>query len=485
MTWNLDHSYQGLPQTMFQHVQPTAVKSPQLVLFNQALANELGLGTSDENTALELAGNQLPHGAKPIAQAYAGHQFGHFTMLGDGRAILLGEQITPQGHRFDVQLKGSGPTPYSRRGDGRATLPAMLREYLISEALHALGIPTTRSLAVTLTGEVVYREKLQVGAVLTRVAASHIRTGTFEYAANFTNTETLEQLLTYTLKRHYPSLLSEEQPALAFLRTILQQQAKLAAEWARVGFIHGVMNTDNMSLAVETIDYGPCAFMNRYDPATVFSSIDREGRYAFGNQPFIFQWNGVVLTRTLLPLIHTNAAIAAQQAQELIQAFPDWYEEAWRNTMYKKLGITKPDSSDEQRIADLLAWMKDAGADYTNTFLHLQGTTLPSVDQRYTSNAFLEWKKAWQIRIGYNVETGIPQESLELMQCHNPVVIPRNHLVEAALEEAGQHNRWELFHELLKQIQQPYQAPNAALFTKYTTPPPPSADGQYQTFCGT
>lgn len=484
MNWNLDHSYTQLPSTLYTDVLPTPVKTPTLVLFNAPLAHELGLGPSDENTAAELAGNQLPPGARPIAQAYAGHQFGQFTKLGDGRAILLGEQLTPTKLRYDIQLKGSGSTPYSRRGDGRATLPAMLREYLISEAMHGLGIPTTRSLAVTLTGEVVYRERLQMGGVLTRVAASHIRTGTFEYAANFEPKETLQALFHYTLNRHYPALLHEEQPALAFLKTVWQAQAKLVANWARVGFIHGVMNTDNMSLAVETIDYGPCAFMNVYDPATVFSSIDQQGRYAFGNQPFIMQWNGVILARTLLALIHDNARVASEQAQELIHAFPDWYQAAWLETMRKKLGLTEPDPQDETLIADLLSWMQAARADYTNTFLVLEGR-ISSIDARYTADAFLAWKKRWYTRLGIQASDALPASTLQLMQQANPTFIPRNHLVESALEEAGQHNRWEAFQQLLARVQHPYRNPEDEIDRPYTTPPPPTAEAAYQTFCGT
>lgn len=482
MNWNLDHSYTSLPNTLFEDVSPTPVKSPKIVLFNQALADSLGLGERDEQSDAELAGNLLPRGARPIAQAYAGHQFGHFTKLGDGRAILLGEQLTPTGQRYDIQLKGSGITPYSRRGDGRATLPAMLREYLISEAMHGLGIPTTRSLAVALTGEVVYREKLQMGGVLTRVAASHIRTGTFEYAASFESKETLQALVDYTLKRHYPHLLGEEQPALALLKTVLQAQAKLVAEWARVGFIHGVMNTDNMSLAVETIDYGPCAFMNKYDPATVFSSIDQDGRYAFGNQPFIMQWNGVILARTLLSLIHPNAKVATEQAQELIHAFPDWYQTAWLDVMRLKLGLTEPDPQDESLISDLLTWMQAASADYTNTFLVLEGR-MAATDARYTADAFLNWKTRWQDRLGGSSVT--PLASQQLMQKANPTFIPRNHIVEAALEEAGQHNRWDAFHQLLERAQQPYRMADEERDRPYTTPPPPTAEAAYQTFCGT
>ena len=316
--WRLEHSYAQLPRLFHAAIAPTAVRAPCLVVLNRRLAESLGLPAEALNGdagAAIFAGNQLPPGAAPLAQAYAGHQYGHFTTLGDGRAILLGELITPSGERFDIQLKGAGPTPFSRRGDGRAALGPMLREYIISEAMHALGIPTTRSLAVTATGEDVWRQEPLPGAVLTRVAASHIRVGTFEWAATAGDKVTVRALVEYTLRRHYPGLVDEENPPRALLLAVIERQAALVAQWMLAGFVHGVMNTDNMALSGETIDYGPCAFMDVYDPATVFSSIDQHGRYAYGNQPGIAQWNLARLAETLLPVLHSEETPAVRQGR--------------------------------------------------------------------------------------------------------------------------------------------------------------------------
>ncbi|MFL6560965.1 MAG: protein adenylyltransferase SelO, partial [Bacillus sp. (in: firmicutes)] len=326
--WNFDNSYARLPDTFFASTDPTPVRSPKLIIFNYSLAHSLGLNTQElesENGVAVFAGNRIPDGAKPLAQAYAGHQFGHFTKLGDGRAILLGEQITPKGERFDIQLKGPGRTPYSRGGDGRASLGPMLREYIISEAMHALGIPTTRSLAVVTTGEPVFRETALPGAILTRVAASHLRVGTFQYGAKWGTIEELRALADYTLKRHYPDVDMDENRYLSLLQEVIKRQAALIAKWQLVGFIHGVMNTDNMTISGETIDYGPCAFMDNYDPATVFSSIDTQGRYAYGNQPYIAGWNLARFAETLLPLLHDNQEHAVKLAQDEISNFMELY----------------------------------------------------------------------------------------------------------------------------------------------------------------
>ncbi|MDO9632433.1 MAG: YdiU family protein, partial [Humidesulfovibrio sp.] len=307
--WNFDNTYARLPESLHVRMNPVPVRAPKLVLFNRPLAEALGLAPQEmdgEAGIAVFAGNRLPEGAEPLAQAYAGHQFGHFTMLGDGRAILLGEHVTPAGERFDIQLKGSGQTAFSRLGDGRAALGPMLREYLISEAMHALGIPTTRSLAVVSTGEAVYREDSLPGAILTRVAASHLRVGTFQYAASRGDGEALRALADYTIKRHYPELAEAGNPYLALLHAVMERQASLVASWLHVGFIHGVMNTDNMSLCGETIDYGPCAFLDTYAPDTVFSSIDQAGRYAYGNQPHMAQWDLARFAETLLPLLHAD-----------------------------------------------------------------------------------------------------------------------------------------------------------------------------------
>ena len=351
--WNFDNSYTTLPQVFFSAATPAAIAEPELVIFNALLAETLSLPlaeTAPAELAAIFSGNALPVGAQPIAQAYAGHQFGHFTMLGDGRAILIGEQLTPAGGRFDIQLKGAGQTAYSRRGDGRAALGPMLREYIISEALHALGIPTTRSLAVVATNEPVYRETILAGAVLTRVAASHIRVGTFEYASALVHQEQkpeiLQTLADYTIARHYPQVQENENKYLAFFTAVAENQAQLIAKWQLVGFIHGVMNTDNMALSGEAIDFGPCAFMDAYDPATVFSSIDQQGRYAYGNQPRIASWNLSRFAETLLPLIAADEAHAIELAQKTIGEFGARFNHHWLHGMRAKLGLAQAEESD-------------------------------------------------------------------------------------------------------------------------------------------
>ncbi len=330
--WNLDNSYARLPKMFFTRLDPTPVRSPKLIILNYPLATSLGLNVqalqSKDGVAV-LAGNRIPEGALPLAQAYAGHQFGHFAMLGDGRALLLGEQITPRGERFDIQLKGSGRTPYSRGGDGRAALGPMLREYIISEAMHGLGIATTRSLAVVTTGESVIRETVLPGAMLTRVAASHLRVGTFQYVSKWGTIEDLRVLADYTLQRHFPDVEADDSRYLLLLREVIKRQAALIAKWQLVGFIHGVMNTDNMALSGETIDYGPCAFMDAYDPATVFSSIDSGGRYAYGNQPHIAGWNLARFAETLLPLLHSDQTQAIKLAQDAVSGFAELYHRNW------------------------------------------------------------------------------------------------------------------------------------------------------------
>ena len=353
----------------YQH-QPNSCTLTEVDILNDALATSLGLNVQalqSEDGVAVLAGNQIPEGASPLAQAYAGHQFGHFNMLGDGRAMLLGEQITPQGERVDIQLKGSGRTPYSRGGDGRAALGPMLREYIISEAMHALGIPTTRSLAVVTTGESV-SVKPTTGAILTRVAASHLRVGTFQYVAKWGTVEELRILADYTLKRHFPDIEADENRYLSLLQEVIKRQAELIAKWQLVGFIHGVMNTDNMTISGETIDYGPCAFMDTYDPATVFSSIDTQGRYAYGNQPYIAGWNLARFAETLLPLLHENQEQAVKLAQDAISDFTDLYHSNWLAGMRAKLGIFNEELEDESLIEDLLSMMQKHRADYTNTF---------------------------------------------------------------------------------------------------------------------
>ena len=479
--WRLEHSYAQLPALFHLMVPPTPVVSPRLVLVNRPLATSLGLEAAalggDEGTAI-FAGNRLPPGAVPLAQAYAGHQYGHFTTLGDGRAILLGEQITPRGERFDIQLKGPGPTPYSRRGDGRAALGPMLREYIISEAMHALGIPTTRSLAVATTGETVYRDTALPAAVLTRVAASHIRVGTFEWAAARGDATMMRALINYTLQRHYPALVQAENPASALLNAVIDQQAALLARWMLVGFVHGVMNTDNMAVSGETIDYGPCAFMEAYDPATVFSSIDTRGRYAYGNQPAIAQWNLTRLAETLIPLLHAEETSAIELAKSAIGRFAHHYQQHWLAGMRRKLGLFTEEAADTALIESLLTWMQQTKADFTNTFAGL-APALPADDPRRADEIFLQWHARWLARLARQPQS--LTRSNELRGAQNPAVIPRNHHVEAALAAAEQNNLRPL-ERLLDVLATPFDHTRP---TSDYHQPAPDNGRVYQTFCGT
>jgi len=478
--WNLYSSYTQLPEVFFARVKPEPVRSPKLVVFNTALAKEMGLNADalrGETDAAVFAGNALPEGADPIAQSYAGHQFGHFTMLGDGRALLLGEQMTPDGRRLDVQLKRSGKTPSSRRDDGRAHLAPMLREYLISEAMHALGIPTTRSLAVAATGEAVYRQKAETGAVLTRVASSHIRVGTFQFAAQWGDAAKLKALADYTIARHMPDAAGAANPYGALLKEVIRRQAALVAQWQCAGFIHGVMNTDNVTISGETIDYGPCAFMDAYDPATVFSSIDREGRYAYGNQPRIAGWNLARFAETLLPLLHEDESKATAIAQEAVNAFPVIYRDKWLEGMRRKLGLAGAQPDDEVLISDLLEMMNAVRADYTNTFRAL---TLGTDEETEAAShaAFASWRARWQAR--WRTQGTSAAALHKRMRAANPSVIPRNHRVEEALSAATDGD-YSPFYSLMNALADPYAytKEQEALAEK-----PPSAQG-YQTFCGT
>ncbi|WP_206170949.1 protein adenylyltransferase SelO [Phragmitibacter flavus] len=471
--WRLEHSYAQLPEMFHVKAMPVPVKQPKLVVLNDQLAGELGLNAAllrREEGAAIFAGNELPHGAEPIAQAYAGHQFGNFTMLGDGRAILLGEQITPKGERFDVQLKGPGPTPFSRRGDGRAALGPMLREYVISEAMFALGIPTTRSLAVTLTGEMVHRQESLPGAVLTRVAASHIRVGTFEWAAARGDRTSLKALADYTIARHYAELVlvGVEKVYVEFFRMVMERQAALLAQWQLVGFIHGVMNTDNMSVCGETIDYGPCAFMDAYDPATVFSSIDQRGRYAYGNQPLIAQWNLARLAEALLPLFGEDEKQAVELANEMIESFKERIEFYWLRGMRRKLGLFSEEPGDRGLADELLEWMHQTKADFTNTF-----RDLPGVGDE-------QWRQRWMERLDRQEQTF--EESVMLIKASNPAFIPRNHRVEEALEAAVAREDLSVMERLLEVLEKPYE--DSAEHAEYRSPGGTEAEG-YQTFCGT
>ncbi len=480
--WHFDNSYSRLPESFYERLRPVPVRSPRMAVFNHALAASIGLNTealTDDSGAAVFSGNVIPEGAEPIAQAYAGHQFGHFTMLGDGRAILLGEHVTPRTERFDIQLKGSGRTPFSRRGDGRAALGPMLREYIISEAMHALGIPTTRSLAVVMTGEQVMREIALPGAVLTRVASSHIRVGTFQCLATRGDREGIQILADYTRARHYPGLTSGDNPYLGLLHAVIERQASLIARWQLVGFIHGVMNTDNMALSGETIDYGPCAFMDSYDPATVFSSIDHQGRYAYGNQPHISQWNLARFAETLLPLLHSDQEQAITKAREAIETFPFLFQRYWLSGMRAKLGLFTEEAEDVTLIETLLKWMQKHHADYTNTFRALTLEKLPN-EQLFHEAAFTDWHSRWQLRLETQSQ---PKEApRSLMRSCNPAIIPRNHRVEEALEAAVERSDFTVMQRLLTALKTPYE--ESPLHTEYRTPPVPS-EHAYRTFCGT
>ncbi len=480
--WRFDNSYARLPKMMMTRLEPVPVQIPKLVILNHELSKELGLDFSalnDEHVALMFAGNLLPQGSESIAQAYAGHQFGHFTMLGDGRAIVIGEHLTPDNKRVDIQFKGSGRTPYSREGDGRAALGPMLREYIISEAMHKLGISTTRSLAVVKTGEYVMREKSLPGAVLTRVAASHIRVGTFQYVAMSGDVKILRELVNYSINRHYPNLQDTKNPALALLKVVMEKQAELIVNWMRVGFIHGVMNTDNMTISGETIDYGPCAFMDTYNPETVFSSIDYQGRYAYINQSIIAQWNLFRFAETLLPLIHDKKNIAIKLAEEIINSFSEIYKKRWLEMMRKKIGLFREENEDETLITTLLSWMQKNKTDYTNTFCSLIKKDLLK-DKLFEGTTFLNWYKQWQTRITKNKKP--LESSLNLMRNTNPLIIPRNHKVEEVLHAASNKGDLMPMYNLLEVLQKPYEERSEIIAYQY---PPTPSEQVYQTFCGT
>ena len=480
INWNFDNSYSRLSNVFKEHIEPTAVKNPELVLMNEDLAEELNLDFSKidkSELAALFTGNILPEGSNTIAQAYAGHQFGHFTMLGDGRAVLIGEHLNKNNKRYDVQFKGSGKTAFSRNGDGRAALGPMLREYIISEAMYKLNIPSTRGLAVAKTGEEIMRETQLQGAILTRVASSHIRVGTFQYVAARNKKNDLEILLNYVIKRHYLDLINSKNKALDLLNLLIDRQIDLVVNWMRVGFIHGVMNTDNMTISGETIDYGPCAFMDTYDPKTVFSSIDAMGRYAYCNQPAITKWNLSRFAECLIPLIDKNENKAVESATELIDTFGEKYEKKWLNMMRKKLGLKGEDKKDKFLIVDLLTWMHQKKVDYTNTFCHLMNLK-DYDDDLYNDNDFQNWKKNWQERVKSNNNS--PENYIKLMRSFNPLVIPRNHKIEKSLEAANKNNL-EPFNKLLEILKKPYvQQENILDYLKMDR-----SSKEYKTFCGT
>jgi serine/tyrosine/threonine adenylyltransferase len=482
-------SYAKLPPRFFTRMEPSPVKAPQLLKLNFKLAEELGVDApwlqSEAGLAM-LSGNAFPPSAASIATVYAGHQFGHFSpQLGDGRALLIGEIQDSKGKPKELQLKGSGPTPYSRRGDGRSALGPALREYLISEAMYALGIPTTRSLAVIATGEWVWREPEQPGGILTRVASSHIRVGTFQYFASQGDSEAVRILCQKMINEHYPPAKTHENPILSLLEQVIEAQAKLIADWMRVGFVHGVMNTDNMAISGETIDYGPCAFLDSYAPNTVFSSIDRDGRYAFGNQPKIAHWNLARFAETLLLLLHDDPDTSVQIATEAINQFPSHFEAAMTKALRAKLGLVTEQENDLALAQDLLAIMAANGADHTLTFRSLSQAIQPGNDSKIfalfaTTGAIKEWLIRWRDRLAreFNSETIMR----ELMRAANPVVIPRNHLVEAALKAAVDENDLIPFNALLEALYKPFDdVSNDSEFAF----PPAEKDPHYKTFCGT
>ena len=478
--WHFDNTYSKLSKTFIEDIKPTPVHDPELVILNEQLAKELNLDfskTKEKDLSLLFSGNSLPNGSTTIAQAYAGHQFGHFTMLGDGRAVLLGEHISNKNNRFDIQFKGSGRTSFSRGGDGRAALGPMLREYIISEAINSLNIPTTRSLAVVKTGEKVVRENLLDGAILTRVASSHIRVGTFQYIATRQNIEDLKTLVDYTIERHYPQIKSSKTKALDLLNLVMEKQCQLVVDWMRVGFIHGVMNTDNMTISGETIDYGPCAFMDQYHPKTVFSSIDKLGRYAYSNQPPITKWNLTRFAECLIPLIDKNEDTAIKIATDVIDNFQNIYEKKWLNMMRDKLGLFGEDKNDRKLIDDLLNWMEKNKIDYTNIFCHLMDIKIDN--NTYKDKTFLTWFDEWKKRSQLNNSS--KEKQIELMKKNNPIVVPRNHKVEEALTEAN-NGSLEGMNKLNDILKNPYS--NQEDVTEYQVPAP-TTNEKYQTFCGT
>ncbi len=480
-----DNTYARELEGFYASCNAAQVAAPRLVKLNYDLAEELGLDAAALDSpegARIFAGNLIPAGAAPLAQVYAGHQFGGFSpQLGDGRALLLGEVIDRCGRRRDIQLKGSGRTPYSRNGDGRAALGPVLREYLIGEAMHALGIPTTRALAAVTTGEPVYRERVLPGAVLTRVAASHIRVGTFQFFAARRDQDKLRRLANYVIDRHFPELKQHANPYLGLIERASERQAALIASWMHAGFIHGVMNTDNMAISGETIDYGPCAFMDRYDPATVFSSIDARGRYAYGNQPGMAQWNLARFAETLLPLIDADETRGIARATEVIEAFAEKYQRHWLKGMRAKLGLFHEDEADALLAENFLAALKENGVDFTLAFRYLAdaaaGDEGPVRALFGDASAYDRWSRLWRARLAR--EEALPEERAEAMRRVNPAFIPRNHRVEEALSAAVDHDDYAPFETLLKILSRPFD--DQREFAAFAAPAPESQE-RYRTY---
>ena len=479
--WNFSESFTLLTDHLYSHTNPTTVKDPSWFVINESLIKDLNLNVesfkSDDNLAI-LSGNKLVPGTKPIAQAYAGHQFGRFTMLGDGRAILLGEHVMEDGNRVDIQLKGAGKTPYSRSGDGRATLSSILREYLMSEAMHGLRIPTTRSLAVVKTGDMIMREASLPGAILTRVASSHLRIGTFQYVRQYGTEEELRQLTDYAIQRHYPHLENVSNRYLAFLKEVVERQAKLIVKWNLVGFVHGVMNTDNMTISGETIDYGPCAFIDQYNPRTVFSSIDQHGRYAYNQQKPVAVWNLARLAEALLPILADEEKNAIHGAEALLNYFSEIYEKKWFSGMKSKLGFFEDTKVEPSLINHLFDLMEKFQADYTDTFRAL--TTKDFSKQAwFGADEFIVWLTEWKLKVS---EQSKSKDKIEaLMKRSNPAIIPRNYLVEEALGKAVAGED-EYFNQLLAALENPYAYTDDKIVY---TDLPPETDQPYRTFCGT
>ncbi len=474
--WNFHTGYLELPEILYRRVDPTPVAAPRLLALNGPLCAELGLDAEAlrEGAGLAtLAGNAIPPGSTPLAQAYAGHQFGHFTMLGDGRAILMGEQIAPDGRRWDIQWKGSGRTPFSRGGDGRAAVGPMLREYLVSEALHALGIPTTRSLAVVATGETVLRDGPLPGAVLVRVASSHLRVGTLEFASALGDSGALKTLIEYTNARH--GIPAGKNPARALLEACIQRQSRLVAEWMGVGFVHGVMNTDNMALSGETIDYGPCAFVDRFRSDAVFSSIDRHGRYAYRNQPSIAAWNLARLAEAVLPAWTGDHPL--EEANECLRAFESTFQEAWLSVFRRKFGLRDSGVNDAGWIEQVISEIESAQADWTNTFHSLAGLVEDSTAPQGLPG---EWCREWRARLKRSFPS--TSEAVTALKHANPAVVPRNLAVESVLENASRAGELAGFHALFEAVTRPFVADNLPADWLL---PPPAGTPPYRTFCGT
>ncbi len=478
---DFSNSFAQLPERFFVRQAPAIVAQPELVIFNEKLAQELGLDIAAVGAAAIFAGNTLPAGADPIAMAYAGHQFGNFVpQLGDGRAILLGEVIDQTGTRRDIQLKGAGRTAFSRGGDGRAALGPVLREYLLSEAMHALGVPTTRALAAVTTGEMVFRDRALPGAVLTRIAASNIRVGTFQYFAARGDEDAIKTLADYVIERHYPALRDEANPYLALLAAVVDRQAALIAQWLNIGFIHGVMNTDNMTISGETIDFGPCAFMDAYDAGTVFSSIDQYGRYAYAQQPHIAQWNLTRLAETLLGLIDPDEKQSIARASEVLDGFAGRFEHYWLAGMRQKLGLLTTQDGDRALVLNLLKIMQENTVDFTLFFRQFSAADATPRGLFSNPEAFDQWAETWHERL--RGEARDPAARAFAMRQVNPAFIPRNHLVEQTLAAAVDHADFQPFHDLLSVLQNPFEDQPAR--ARYAAAPPPS-DTAYRTFCGT